>query len=107
MSMEKRSDLIPTVSVDRNKELDLLRSKVATMDLPTARQYMIKSHEEGKPDKIAKKTLGSFHLGWLLLYHNDIFDPFNELKKGTLIDIPDVTEYFSFYMNNMVEEEDE
>lgn len=100
MSMVKRKRLFKVEEVDGNKELDLLLSKIPLMDLPTMAEYQITSFTESRLDLISKRFYNTFHLGWLIASYNDIFDPFNELYKGRVLNIPDLQEYFSFYNEN-------
>lgn len=61
--------------------------------------YRVKQQDLQRPDLLSLKTYGTENYWFVILWINDIEDPWNDLEEGDLIDIPDqldVEEFFSY-----------
>lgn len=100
MSNVSRRQLFGTVIVDGNIELDYLNTSLAEMELRTVQTVTVNSVFENRPDLLAFQSLGSYHLGWLIAWHNDLKDPVGELVIGKKIKIPSIDDYYRFVSRN-------
>lgn len=50
--------------------------------------YIVEANDNGRPDIIAYKMYGDPALYWIILWINDILDPFETIYPGMLLRIP-------------------
>ena len=95
--INNRHDLYRRVSVDGNRELDLLSSRLPILDMATTKKFRIPRVAEGRPDLISHFVYENVDFWWIILEHNNIVDPYSELYTGRLLDIPSINDYYDFY----------
>jgi hypothetical protein len=100
MSLEERKRLYDVAVVDGNRELDLLKTSITSMNLRTIDKYRITAATANRPDLIANMYYGNYNLGWLIHIQNDILDPLTEYYIGRVIDIPSIDDYYRHYNRN-------
>lgn len=100
MTIKERKFLYDEVQLGENFELDWASQVFVDVDLQTIDTFRIPAVMEYRPDLISFKFYGNFHMGWLISLHNNFLDPIFDYKFGTLINIPDMEEYFRYYKNN-------
>ena len=54
------------------------------------RNYVVEPQYAGRLDLIATAFLGEPRLWWIIAMHNNILDPYNEVREGTILYIPTV-----------------
>lgn len=50
--------------------------------------YVVEANDNGRPDIVAYKMYGNPALYWVILWINDILDPFETIYPGMLLRIP-------------------
>ena len=95
--ISSRQGLFPKVLIDNKMEPDIIASSLNAMQLPDVGIFVVKEYHVGRPDLIAYASVGDVRLWWLLLFHNDIIDPDEEIVVGTELKIPDLSAYYTFY----------
>ena len=55
---------------------------------PTDRLYVLEAGDVARPDLISYKFYGTTKFYWILMWINDILDPFEEMYPGMLLRIP-------------------
>lgn len=100
MAITLRKYYYDEVTVDGNKELDYLTSRLNGMSLETRDFHRIDAVTEDRPDLISLKYYGNYHLGWLIAEHNNILDPVEGFKINTVLRIPSLDEYYQYYNRN-------
>lgn len=86
-------DRLSYVAIDK-LGVDPLRSKLDLSAIVTYVEYSVPVEEEYKPDLIAWDSYKSVDLWWVILKYNNMGSNM-ELRAGTRIKIPDVTELTS------------
>lgn len=86
--------------VDGVEELDYLQTSLVYQDFPVEEEIIVTDSIAYRPDLISKRAYGSFHYGWLIMDHNDILDPYEQLVTGTVLEIPRMEDYFTFFNEN-------
>lgn len=100
MSITERKLMYAKATVNTNTELDLIDTKLGSLDLETIRTFRIPQGMEYRPDLISMKVFGNFDMGWLIALHNDFLDPILDFYTGRTIKIPSLDEYYRFYNRN-------
>ena len=59
--------------------------------------YVVQSSDLMRPDMISYKLYQTVNYWWLLLYINNIYDPFNDLYAGLQMKVPSLLDIYSFY----------
>lgn len=98
--LTNRYSLFKIVEVDNNDEYDLLSSNLSFMNLSTATTFRVPQAAVGRPDLISFKMYETTEYWWLILVHNDIIDPIDELYTGRVLEIPSLNDYYDFYNQN-------
>ena len=98
--INKRHSLYRIVDVDGSGEYDLLSSNLSFLEMDDSRTFRIPQVAAGRPDLISYFIFESVDYRWLIMYHNDIIDPFEELTTGKLLEIPSLNDYYDFYNQN-------
>lgn len=98
--IEQRRFLYAKVSVDGDQELDYLRTKIPEMNLSLRSTFRVTQQYVGRIDLVSYKFYNSFDFGWLILEFNDIMDPYDDIQLGTVLQIPNIEDYFSFFNRN-------
>ncbi|MFW6272820.1 MAG: hypothetical protein ACOC2U_03470 [bacterium] len=94
-----RSKFYDKVNVDGVSERDLLSPHLPKLELKRETSfYTIKTDDIQRPDLLAIKVLGSIEYWWILLYVNNIFDPWNDLEVGQVIKIPNKKDIEDWYL---------
>jgi hypothetical protein len=52
------------------------------------RFYVVEANDKGRPDIVAYKLYGDPALYWVILWLNDILDPFETIYPGMLLRVP-------------------
>ena len=76
---------------------------LAPMDFPKRNDdvyYVVEKPEQGRADKLAAKFYGTdgWRLYWAILWANQIYDPFQEIKAGVTLRIPSYQQVVSRLM---------
>ena len=100
--IENRRYLYHKATVDGNTELDYIRTPLPNMSLSLREKFRVTSQYVGRIDLISYKMFNTFNLGWLILEYNDILDPYDEIVVGTVLNIPNIDEYYSFFNQNSI-----
>lgn len=100
MPLSKRTDLYERTSIYGSEELDYLTSNFHRMNLSTITNDVIDSMTVNRLDLLSYKHYRNYHYGWLILEHNGIIDPLEELDIGTIVKIPSLEDYFRFKTRN-------
>jgi len=58
---------------------------------PTDTLYVLQEHEVGRPDILSYVFYKNPNLYWIILSVNDLADPFEDMKPGMLIRIPQLS----------------
>jgi len=95
----KRSDFYAIATVNGNRELDLINSNINRMDLDIIATFVVPEAMVGRADVISYLYYESVDYDWLILWHNDIRDPFTELVAGMVLEIPSLVDYYNFHNN--------
>ena len=98
--INKRHSLYSKVRVDSIEEFDFLSSNLTFLDMDDSKTFRIPRFAEGRPDLISHLVYESTDYWWLILYHNDIIDPIEELTANRLLDIPSLNDYYDFHNQN-------
>jgi len=100
MAINKRLDpknLFRTVKVDGVKETNFLADPPLNYEFETVQSvFMIERKHVGRPDVISNEVYGDTAFDWVIMLANDIDDPFEDIKVGDTIVLPEVTEIFDF-----------
>ncbi len=96
----KRSNLYSRVTVDGNTELDYLDTNLDEMELGQMQTFRIPQFMVGRPDLISFSVYQNVDYGWIIMWANNIIDPFEELYAGKELVIPSLTDYYNFYNEN-------
>lgn len=96
----KRKNLYSRVEVNGNIELDYLNTNLDEMNLGQSRVFRIPQFMEGRPDLISFAVYQNVDYGWIIMWENDIIDPFESLVAGRELVIPSLTDYYNFYNEN-------
>lgn len=100
--IKDRKYLYRSSVVDGVKELDYLRTQLVYRDFQISNEVTVTDATAHRPDLISRVAYGSPHYGWLIMDHNDILDPYIQLTTGTVLEVPDISDYFDFYNENSV-----
>lgn len=95
--IHERKYLYGREEVDGILELDYLQTDLSRSDLRVDRTITITDDTQYRPDILSKVAFGSYHFGWYLMDYNNILDPYEELKTGVVLKIPNITEFFQWY----------
>jgi Base plate wedge protein 53 len=92
-----RTDFFNIITVNGNKEYDYLYNSLSgfVMNYPIS-YYQITESDVMRPDLISYKIYGTVDYWWLILFVNDIQDPLNDIKSGTIIKIPSILDIYAF-----------
>lgn len=85
-------------------ELDYLQTRLVYRDFEVSNEITVTDATAYRPDLISRLAYGSPHYGWLIMDHNDILDPYSQLTTGTVLEVPDISDYFDFYNENSIVE---
>lgn len=88
------------ITVDGDIEYDYLDSASNSMRLSTVDTLKITSALVGRPDLMSFRAFNSYDFIDLLLKHNDIIDPYEEIKIGDILNVPSLEEYYRFINRN-------
>ena len=100
MGLDRRSDFYKEVDVDDGLEYDYLSSNFHLMNLETIAEEKVSETTIGRLDLISFKHYRSYHYGWLILEHNGIIDPLEEIELGMVLAIPSIESFFRFKSRN-------
>lgn len=100
MSMTTREFYYDVATVNGNKELDYLTSRLNKNTLNTREFFTVDAVTENRLDLISLKYYGNYDLGWLIVEHNNILDPIEGIRIGMVLKIPALDEYYQFYNRN-------
>ena len=100
MSVVSREFLYEIAETEETIELDYLSSAIGSMQLRTIEIFTVTAATENRIDLISFKYYGTYNLGWLIAFHNDMIDPVNETVAGKRINIPSLDDYYRFYNRN-------
>lgn len=100
--IKDRKYLYRTSEVDGVKELDYLQTRLVYREFQISNEITLTDATAYRPDLISRVAYGSPHYGWLIMDHNNILDPYIQLTTGTVLEIPDISDYFDFYNDNSV-----
>lgn len=96
----KRTTIFPEETIDAYTVPDYIASSINNMQLSTTGTITVEEQYVSRPDLIAYVATGEARLWWLIMYHNDIIDPFTEIQVGTELKIPDISEFYRFVNEN-------
>lgn len=65
------------------------------------RDYQVERNEQNRPDILSFKIYNSIDYWWIILKLNDIVDPFEEIKEGTILKIPYLSDIQDYHKNVM------
>lgn len=93
-----RLNFYNTVVVDNVSELDYLHNNLTkfTMDYPI-NYYVVKESDLMRPDLISYKNYNTVSYWWLIMMVNGIGEIFADLKAGTILQLPNILDIYSFY----------
>jgi len=84
--------------VDSIKELDFLyNSFVGWRENYPVGYYRVTSEDILRPDLISYKNYGTVAYWWLILFVNEIQDPFTDLEVGKVLRIPSTLDIYDFF----------
>ena len=96
MPLNSRLDMYNKVVVNGNVEVDYLSGEYHNMNLGTINYEKITAMTLNRIDLVSFKHYRNYHYGWLILEHNGIIDPMEELDIGMQLKIPSLEDYFRF-----------
>lgn len=88
------------VQVGQDIEFDYLDSSAFDMTLTTVDEITVTAALVNRPDLISLRAYNSFDFVDLILFHNDITEPYGGLTLGSKIKIPSLEEYQRFRNRN-------
>ena len=100
MSISRRKYLYDEFMINGNREPDFLSRNYIDIDLDTIDRMRINGAMQYRPDLISNAYYKTFDMGWLIALHNDFMDPIFDFEIGTVVDIPDLDQYFRYYKAN-------
>ena len=98
--LNNRTELYTKLHSDGNIELDYLSGNFHTMKLTTVANETVTSMTVNRMDLISYKHYRNYHYGWLILEHNGIIDPLEEIEIGDRLKIPSLEDFFRFKTRN-------
>lgn len=87
-------------TVDGVLELDYLQTKLIYQDFSIEKEITITDSLAYRPDLVSRVAYGNPNYGWLIMDHNDILDPYEELVTGLVLQVPKIEIFFNFYNDN-------
>ena len=94
----ERTDFYNQVVVEGKSEHDFLNNSLSKFKMNYAPSYYrISQSDILRPDLISYRIYGSVTYFWIILFVNNIQNPFTGLVIGNLLTIPDMTDIFEFY----------
>jgi hypothetical protein len=100
MALDHRTEMYRKINYEGNEELDYLTSNFNNMNLTTIANETVTSMTVNRVDLISFKHYRNYHYGWLILEHNGIIDPVEEIFIGRTLKIPSLEDYFRFKNRN-------
>ena len=89
-------------TVNGIRELDYLQTKLIYQNFPIDKEITVTDWLAYRPDLISRVAYGNPNYGWLIMDHNDILDPYEQLVTGLVLEIPRIDEFFNFYNDNSI-----
>jgi len=84
--------------VDSVDELDLLHNNLSEFDMNHEKAYYrVTVADIVRPDMISYNCYGTVRYWWIICYVNDVFNPFEELVVGMMLEIPNILDIYDFY----------
>jgi hypothetical protein len=100
MSNLSRSSFYETVVNSGVNECDFLKSKIFKFKFKRPFSfYTVKYSDLARPDVISYKLYDSVDYWWLIMYVNDIVDPWNELEENDVIKVPNSQDVLDWLMD--------
>jgi len=101
MSRYNRSNFYPKKSFNETTILDFSLGSITNLKIkrPTA-YYTIRYEDIARPDLLSYKLYGKTSYWYLLAEVNDIFDWWNDIEEGEVIQVIDEKDIQDWYMEN-------
>jgi len=92
-----RTDFFEKVTVDDTEERDFLRNPLSTFTMNySPLYYRVNSADVMRPWLISYNCYGVVDFWWLLMFINDIENPFTDLEEGMLLKVPNSIDIYDF-----------
>jgi hypothetical protein len=99
-----RTNFYNIVTVNGTQEFDYLQNNLSffNMTYPVS-YYQVTDADLMRPDMISYKNYnGSIDYWWIIMYVNDIDNPFSDLISGNILTIPNILDIINFVRNYQV-----
>lgn len=96
----KRKFLYEKKTEKGNQELDYLDTNIHNLNLEQATTFRVPAFMVGRPDIISYAVYESPYYYWLIMYANDIIDPFEEIQENDVLIVPSLLDYYNFFNDN-------
>lgn len=96
----KRKYLFGKTTVDGNNELDYLDTRLHNFNPEQTTIFKVPAFMVGRPDIISFAVYEKPNYYWLIMWANDIVDPFEDIKAGDDLIIPSLLDYYDFFNDN-------
>ena len=101
MSRYNRSNFYPENSYNGDTTLDFALGSIAKLKIKRATTYYTIRYEDiARPDLLSYKLYGKIAYWYLLAEVNDIFDWWNDVVEGDVIQVIDEKDIQDWYMEN-------
>lgn len=99
----KRTDFFTKVTVDGVNELDFLHNPLSSFPMNyKPLYYRITSADYMRPWLVSYKCYGTVEFWWLLMFINDIENPFTDLQEGIILTVPNRIDIYDFIKKNRI-----
>jgi len=99
MARYTRSNFYEKEVIEGVNECDFLRSKISRFKIKRPTKYYTITYDDlMRPDLLSFKLYGKQDYWWLLLYANNVIDPWNELQENDVIQVPDEQDILDWLM---------
>ena len=93
-----RTKFFNKITVRGIEELDFLHHNLSKFKMKyTPVYYRIDIHDINRPDLISYKNYGTIQYWWIICLINGIFNPFEDIKVGDIIKIPNKLDIYDFH----------
>jgi hypothetical protein len=91
MILRSRTNIYQLVSVDNISERDINNSQWNLLNIQRPITYYRVSYGDiQRPDLISLKIYGKIDYWWILMCFNEIYDCWNDLTDGQILNCPDI-----------------
>lgn len=107
MSRYNRTNFYPKVTIKDSSGKDVIINEFGNsyynrffeIKRPLSR-YTVKQEDIQRPEMISYKLYGTMDYWWILMRYNQIFDVFNDMYAGQVLNVPDTLDMDDFIINS-------